>query len=68
MVENECSTNIIRKCSRQMYQDTIPSDRVVPDVANVGGLQIHGVKGDVVALYFELLTTRSLKFPGVPDG
>jgi len=43
-------------------------DRVTPNVANVGGLQIQGVKGDVVVLYFESLTTQKLKFSGVPEG
>ena len=39
-----------------------------PNVANVGGLQIQGVKGEVVVLYFEPLTTQNLKFSGVPEG
>jgi hypothetical protein len=38
-----------------------------PNVANVGGLQSQGVEGDVVVLYFELLTTQNLKSSGVPD-
>ena len=38
------------------------------NVANVGGLQIPGVKGDVVVLYFESLTTQKLKSSGVPEG
>ena len=40
----------------------------IPNVANVGGLQIPGVKGEVVVLYFEPLTTQKLKSSGVPDG
>jgi hypothetical protein len=42
--------------------------RLNPNVANVGGLQIQGVKDDVVVLYFEPLTTQKLKSSGVPDG
>ncbi len=38
-----------------------------PNIANVGGLQIQGVKGEVVVLYFEPLTTQKLKSSGVPD-
>ena len=38
-----------------------------PNVASVGGLQIQGVKGDVVVLYFESLRTQNLKSSGVPD-
>ncbi len=43
-------------------------EEVNTDVANVGELQIPGVKGDVVVLYVELLTTQNLKFSGVPEG
>jgi hypothetical protein len=39
-----------------------------PNVANVGGLQSQGVEGEVVVLYFEPLTTQSLKSSGVPEG
>jgi hypothetical protein len=39
-----------------------------PNVAKVGGLQSQGVKGDVVVLYFEPLTTPNLKSSGVPEG
>jgi hypothetical protein len=39
-----------------------------PNVANVGGFQSQGVKGEVVVLYFEPLTTQSLKSSGVPEG
>jgi hypothetical protein len=42
-------------------------NRIYPNVANVGGLQIQGVKGDVVVLYFESLTTKKLKSSGVPE-
>jgi hypothetical protein len=38
-----------------------------PNVANAGGLQSQGVKGDVVVLYFESLKTQDLKSSGVPD-
>mgnify|MGYP006926388681 CR=1 FL=1 len=38
-----------------------------PNVAKAGGLQSQGVKGDVVVLYFESLTTQNLKSSGVPD-
>ena len=38
-----------------------------PNIANVGGLQIQGVKGEVVVLYFDPLTTQNLKSSGVPD-
>jgi len=42
--------------------------RLYPNVANVGGLQFKGVKGEVVVLYFEPLTTQNLKSSGVPEG
>jgi hypothetical protein len=42
-------------------------ETINPNVANVGGLQIPGVKGDVVVLYFEPLTTQKLKSSGVPE-
>jgi len=45
-----------------------PSSSFSPNVANVGGLQIQGVKGDVVVLYFESFTTQKLKSSGVPEG
>ena len=38
-----------------------------PNFANVGGLQIPGVKGEVVVFYIEALTTQKLKSSGVPD-
>ena len=41
---------------------------VIPNVANVGGLQSQGVKGEVVVFYFEPLTTQNLKSSGVPKG
>jgi hypothetical protein len=41
---------------------------VYPNVANAGGLQSQGVKGEVVVFYFESLTTQNLKFSGVPEG
>ncbi len=39
-----------------------------PHVANAGGLQSPGVKGEVVVFYFERLTTQNLKSSGVPEG
>ena len=42
--------------------------RLSPNAANVGGLQIQGVKGEVVVLYFEPLTTQKLKSSDVPEG
>ena len=39
-----------------------------PNFANVGGLQTPGVKGEVVVLYFEPLSTQNLKSSGVPGG
>jgi hypothetical protein len=39
-----------------------------PNVANAGGLQSPGVKGEVVVFYFEPLTTQNLKSSGVPGG
>jgi len=41
---------------------------VYPNVANAGGLQSQGVKGEVVVFYFEPLTTQNLKSSGVPEG
>ena len=38
------------------------------NVANAGGLQSPGVKGEVVVFYFEPLTTQNLKSSGVPGG
>jgi len=38
------------------------------NVAKVGGLQIQGVKGEVVVSYFDPLTTQNLKFSGFPVG
>ena len=37
-------------------------------VANVGGLQSQGVKGEVVVLYFEPLTMQNLESFGIPEG
>ena len=41
---------------------------VYPNAVNVGGLQIQGVEGEVVVLYFEPLITQKLKSSGVPGG
>jgi len=37
---------------------------VNPNVAKAGGLQSQGVKGEVVVVYRESLTTQDLKFSG----
>jgi hypothetical protein len=39
-----------------------------PNVAKAGGLQSQGVKGEVVVVYLESLTTQDLKSSGFPDG
>jgi hypothetical protein len=39
-----------------------------PNVAKAGGLQSQGVKGEVVVVYRESLTTQDLKSSGFPDG
>ena len=44
------------------------TDWLYPKVANVGELQSQGVKGEVVVLYFEPLTTQNLKSSGFPEG
>jgi hypothetical protein len=41
---------------------------VYPNVAKAGGLQSQGVKGEVVVVYRESLTTQDLKFSGFPEG
>jgi hypothetical protein len=38
-----------------------------PNVAKAGGVQSQGVKGEVVAVYHDLLTTQDLKSSGFPD-
>jgi len=38
-----------------------------PKVAKAGGLQSQGVKGEVVVVYLESLTTQDLKSSGFPD-
>jgi hypothetical protein len=38
------------------------------NVAKAGGLQSQDVKGEVVVLYFEPLTTKNLKSSGFPEG
>ena len=45
-----------------------PLRALYPNVANAGELQSPGVKGEVVVLYFEPLTTQNLKSSGVPEG
>jgi len=39
-----------------------------PNVAKAGGLQSQGVKGEVVVVYLESLTTQDLKSSGFPAG
>jgi hypothetical protein len=39
-----------------------------PNVAKAGGLQSQGVKGEVVAVYLESLTTQDLESSGFPAG
>jgi len=41
---------------------------VYPNVAKAGGLQSQGVKGEVVVVYHDPLTTQDLKFSGFPAG
>ena len=38
-----------------------------PNVAKAGGLQSQGVKGEVVVVYLESLTTQDLMSSGFPD-
>ena len=38
-----------------------------PNAAKVGGLQSQGVKGEVVVVYRDPLTTQDLKSSGFPD-
>jgi hypothetical protein len=42
--------------------------RVTPNVAKSGGLQSQGVKGEIVVVYLESLTTQDLKSSGFPEG
>jgi hypothetical protein len=39
---------------------------VNPNVAKAGGLQRQGVKGEIVVIYLDPLTTQDLKFSGFP--
>jgi hypothetical protein len=39
-----------------------------PNVAKAGGLQSQGVKGEVVVVYLESLTTQDMKFSVFPAG
>ena len=39
-----------------------------PNVAKAGGLQSQGVKGEVVVVYHDPLTTQDLKSSGFPEG
>ena len=42
--------------------------RIDTNVAKAGGLQSQGVKGEVVVVYLESLTTQDLKSSGFPEG
>jgi hypothetical protein len=42
--------------------------KVVPNVAKAGGIQMQGIKGEDVVIYFEPLITRHLKFSRFPEG
>jgi hypothetical protein len=48
--------------------DQPTSTHFSPNVAKAGGLQSQGVKGEVVVVYLESLTTQDLKFSGFPAG
>jgi len=41
---------------------------VHPNVAKVGGLQSQGVKGEIVVVYLDPLTTQDLESSGFPEG
>jgi hypothetical protein len=41
---------------------------IYPNVAKVGGLQSQGVKGEVVVVYHDPLTTQDLKSSGFSVG
>jgi hypothetical protein len=41
---------------------------IYPNVTKAGGLQSQGVKGEVVVVYLESLTTQDLKSSGFPVG
>jgi len=42
--------------------------KIGPKVTKAGGLQSQGVKGEVVVVYLESLTTQDLKSSGFPEG
>jgi hypothetical protein len=42
--------------------------KIYPNVSKAGGLQSQGVKGEIVVVYLESLTTQDLKFSGFPEG
>ena len=46
----------------------LPPIFVYPNVAKAGGLQRQGVKGEVVVVYHDPLTTQDLKSSGFPEG
>jgi hypothetical protein len=53
---------------RTMESDCKTSGRGInPNVAKSGGLQSQGVKGEVVVVYRDPLTTQDLKSSGFPD-
>jgi hypothetical protein len=50
------------------HQTLKSQDKENPNVAKAGGLQSQGVKGEVVVVYLESLTTQDLKSSGFPEG
>ena len=40
----------------------------IPNAAKAGGLQSQGVKGEIVVVYLDPLTTQDLKFSDFPEG
>jgi hypothetical protein len=52
-----------------MYNSVFPwkQQELNPNVAKAGGLQSQGVKGEIVVVYLESLTTQDLKSSGFPD-
>jgi hypothetical protein len=50
------------------YRSIFLYEAINPNVAKVGGLQSQGVKGEVVVVYLESLTTQDLKSSGFPEG
>jgi hypothetical protein len=64
-------TSLVAGLIMSAGQPMTPADRlhsVNPNVAKAGGLQSQGVKGEVVVVYLESLTTQDLKSSGFPAG